>query len=750
MITPFLLFFAKLLIVSGLLFGYYFFFLRNNRFHQWNRYYLLATAALSLIIPFFNIPLHWDETRAATQPILRSIDIISLDNFDIEHDAGKAGNLPLPGILSIAAYSVVCLFLLAALARTLYYITRLRRRYPKEMLGDIGFYNTNEHSAPFSFFRSVFWHEALPVHTHKGQQVFRHELAHVREKHSIDKLCLEIITALFWWNPFFHLIKKELKLVHEFIADRYATSGSDALEYAELLLLHAAGSRNLETASHFFNKHLKRRIAMITVSSNPRYVYMRKLMALPLLALTFIALAFSINKNKTAVLRAPETITVAIDAGHGGEPGSGAVHNGVYEDDIVLSIAKRIEALAPARNIKIVLTRNSPANVSLPERLQIAQTNNATVFLSLHINTEEKPVAGHTQSGMQVYVSARNAPVLEGSKALGQLLIGALSDNRVAAKPDLFTRSSAGVYVLDKAAMPSVLIEMGYLTHPTDLAYITSKAGQEEIANDVLDAIAQYKAAPHKQQVITDTVKPRVWEEAKPQAGSVVVVKEKNASAENRLLVVDGTIYSGAEAKAKLSSLAPEKISTMQVWSGAKAMALFGEKGKNGVVFITTKEVPLTEGSQKKAAEIDKLLNAEALFIINGKQYTGDEAKAALDGINPRMIETIQIIGKEGATALYGSKGKNGAVAIKLKTINGQKPVIEEIRVNSNITPHNVLYIIDGKEYAYEDAVAKLEALNNLKEIKSVHVMKGTEGGKQYGDKGKNGVIEITTKKMAQ
>ena len=65
----------------------------------------------------------------------------------------------------------------------------------------------------------------------------KHELFHIQQKHSWDIIYLELLTIICWLNPFFYFIKKEIKVIHEFLADQYASDQQNKGEYAELLLM---------------------------------------------------------------------------------------------------------------------------------------------------------------------------------------------------------------------------------------------------------------------------------------------------------------------------------------------------------------------------------------------------------------------------------------------------------------------------------------------------------------------------------
>ena len=127
--------------------------------------------------------------------------------------------------------------------------------------------------------------------------MFRHELFHIRQRHTWDVVFMEIVTSFLWINPFFHLVKKELRTIHEFLADEFATKENDKWTYAELLVRQLHRSSQHSLANHFFHNQIKRRIAMITSSTTPKYQFFRKLMILPIATLILIAFAFKVQSD---------------------------------------------------------------------------------------------------------------------------------------------------------------------------------------------------------------------------------------------------------------------------------------------------------------------------------------------------------------------------------------------------------------------------------------------------------------------
>ncbi|MFM9908035.1 MAG: M56 family metallopeptidase, partial [Chitinophagaceae bacterium] len=289
---------VKLLLCSGLLFLYYWLFLRNKQFHRYNRFYLLVTVLVSLVFPFINIPLFVSDTSSETPVFIQAIQTVTtITTFKHSFSLTELFNWQ-NTVLFIYVTGITILFI--ALVKSLLYIRRIRHRYAAEKLDDLRLYNTNEQGTPFSFFKSIFWNQQISFQSNEGQQIFRHEVFHVRQQHSLDNLFIEIVTCIAWFNPFFYLIKKEVNAIHEFLADQFALSGSDRYAYAELLVLESIRTKQHSLTHPFFNTQIKRRIAMITQFKNKKYGYWSRVMALPVAIVLFCSFVITIKTKLDA------------------------------------------------------------------------------------------------------------------------------------------------------------------------------------------------------------------------------------------------------------------------------------------------------------------------------------------------------------------------------------------------------------------------------------------------------------------
>jgi beta-lactamase regulating signal transducer with metallopeptidase domain len=188
------------------------------------------------------------------------------------------------------------------------------------------------------------------------------------------------------------------------------------------------------------------------------------------------------------------------------------------------------------------------------------------------------------------------------------------------------------------------------------------------------------------------------------------------------LYVVDGVEVS----KSKAEEIDPENIYSISVIKDEKDTK-YGKKGEHGVVEITTKEAASTGNEITVTAETNvKVEKATPIIIIDGVEKDVDPAT-----VNQDNVESVYVLTDKTATDKYGERAKDGVVEIKMK---------KNITTASS-TEESPLFIVDGKEYK--------GSLNNLdsETIESMTVWKSEKAIEKYGDRGKNGVIEIVLKK---
>ena len=288
-----LIYLLKVSVCSALLLGWYWIALRNKQFNQYNRFYLLSAVAASLVLPLLR--LEWFTIRSQHEATVKFMEVMYFTAAS-EAPAGPVITWQLvTGVLLTLSF----VLLLLRLALRVYRIYRVRSRYPCTYLaGNVVLVETDLPSAPFSFLSNLFWRNDISVNEAAGQQMLQHEITHIREKHTWDKLFMQLVLCFFWMNPFFWLLQRELYLVHEFIADSKAIQDKDASAFATMLLQAQFGKFPFSPAQPFFYSPIKRRLLMLTTSKSPSYSYARRVMALPLLGMVCMLLAIRIQAQQ--------------------------------------------------------------------------------------------------------------------------------------------------------------------------------------------------------------------------------------------------------------------------------------------------------------------------------------------------------------------------------------------------------------------------------------------------------------------
>ncbi|MFL6858248.1 MAG: N-acetylmuramoyl-L-alanine amidase [Allosphingosinicella sp.] len=220
---------------------------------------------------------------------------------------------------------------------------------------------------------------------------------------------------------------------------------------------------------------------------------------------------------------------VVLDAGHGGkDPGAASPFSGRPEKEVTLAIARAIgEALAASGKVRVALTREDDRFLVLTDRYEIARRLGADLFISIHADAapHSDNARGATIYTLSEVASDRQAALLAAEQNASQRLGDAtLSGNGNVDRIliDLAQRESmdvsarfaallkregsayfpfrpdyhrfASLVVLKAPDVPSILFETGYLTNPTDAAYIQSPEGRTQIAQGMRSAIETYFA----------------------------------------------------------------------------------------------------------------------------------------------------------------------------------------------------------------------------------------------------------------
>ena len=234
----------------------------RDTFFRSRRFILIVSLVLPFILPFIDVR-EWLES---------SDRMIMLTHFDysavlpeivVGSEAVETGNRVFVlsewiGYLYLAGV-VALLVRLAVQAFSLY---RLIVRMPEKEINGVCVKCLNDPSGPFSFFGWIFMNPAA-VKEDEISEILTHEMAHVKQHHSVDVLLAEMVSICCWMNPFAWLLKREVRLNLEFLADRKVMEAGFATKSYQYHLLGLAYNHKYGLSNNFNFSHLKQRIIMM-------------------------------------------------------------------------------------------------------------------------------------------------------------------------------------------------------------------------------------------------------------------------------------------------------------------------------------------------------------------------------------------------------------------------------------------------------------------------------------------------------
>lgn len=261
--------------------------LKREKFFQLNRFYLLFSLLLGLVIPFIEVPVldhHATTSDWFAQPViwLQAITIHAQPALQTTVSWQWADALPL-------LYMIISAVFLIRLVYQIRHILIKIKTGEQHWENDICWVYTDENYAAYSWMSYLFWSKNRPRHTDEAMAVIAHEQAHIRQKHSWDILYLELLGLFFWWHPLWYIFRRELVDVHEYLADDASLKSISTQAYGQLLLQQHLKRPVLSLAQHFNSSHLKKRIIMMTKSPSKNSAQLKYLLLLPLALVLVLA-----------------------------------------------------------------------------------------------------------------------------------------------------------------------------------------------------------------------------------------------------------------------------------------------------------------------------------------------------------------------------------------------------------------------------------------------------------------------------
>jgi hypothetical protein len=274
----------------ALFYSVFWLFLRNETFHRLNRSFLFLSLLLAVILPLF--PLHYnvfvENTEQTSVPQTIPDTFQNIPIFNGNEEAGFTWNWEYA--LLLIYMTGASIFFLRLLVQT-FIIVGIVIKYHIKTINGQHIVENEKYGLPFSFFNIVFINPKF--HTQEElPEILAHENVHIREKHWFDLLFIELLTVIFWFNPFIWFFERSIKQNHEYLADKgVLAQGHNIGKYQALLLNQLMGMQIIGITNNLNFALGTNRLKMMTKKKTSRLGGIKFVWALPVVALLLFAFA---------------------------------------------------------------------------------------------------------------------------------------------------------------------------------------------------------------------------------------------------------------------------------------------------------------------------------------------------------------------------------------------------------------------------------------------------------------------------
>ena len=270
-------------------------FLSKDTFHALNRAAILASVAVSFVLPLLPIPTIFAGNDTPTM-LTATVGMgeITAEIADYEPQTSLTDYLPYLMVAGAAA------FFLRFLVSTISIAIQAFRHKKITLRQGVKLILSETIKSPVSWLKYIFMNNA--DYNENSREILVHEMAHISYRHSIDLMFIDLACCVQWFNPAAWLFRRELCAVHEFQADRAVlASGFNAKKYQTLLIKKAAGRNWNSVANSLNHSNLKKRITMMSIRKKSASAAFKALLPVAVAAICAVTFA-DCNSQKESML----------------------------------------------------------------------------------------------------------------------------------------------------------------------------------------------------------------------------------------------------------------------------------------------------------------------------------------------------------------------------------------------------------------------------------------------------------------
>ena len=206
---------SSLLLLIGL--GFYHGLLERMSNHHFKRFFLISSLLVAFLIPFIPIPAI--EHKLPGIPLEKVVLPEMLPAAKLSNDDSKPQALTLSQ-LAVPVYLMICSFCIVRFLFSLYSTLKLNVKYTVSSYKKAQLVLVDEHINPYAFLHKIFVPKTAFIDGDIPDEILEHEYAHIKQRHSLDILFIEMLKIFLWFHPLLNYYKRAIQLNHEFLADR--------------------------------------------------------------------------------------------------------------------------------------------------------------------------------------------------------------------------------------------------------------------------------------------------------------------------------------------------------------------------------------------------------------------------------------------------------------------------------------------------------------------------------------------------
>ncbi len=301
---------VKFTVCTGLILLFYRTVLEREKMLVFNRVFLLLGLLLSVAIPFFEFPLYWAKDLSPSSSVFLSPIPAAAATEAVVQTTSRSfiGTWVIYSIYWTGMAIFVFRF-----AKNLFTLGRSILQSPRIRKDGASLVLLTAPAETCSFLRYIFVCQKAYQQGAIEREVMLHELAHVRQWHTLDILIVEIVQLFFWFHPLVYYYKRAIQLNHEFLADHTVMTSSNRPGFYQRLLLAAATRRqDLNMVSNLNNSFTKKRIVMMNHPTKEKAIGIKSLMGLSLLFILTILFSGKTMAQTEPTEKTPKTDEVEI------------------------------------------------------------------------------------------------------------------------------------------------------------------------------------------------------------------------------------------------------------------------------------------------------------------------------------------------------------------------------------------------------------------------------------------------------